>query len=262
MRKQLVLAAVAALAPACLAAQQAGWLSVPGSNPVLMRSNPLDGQSGPVVNKPFSATEVRHTQQVLADGTHVDHNDTSVFYRDDRGRMRTGNDTVALIYDPVGGFTYSLNVKEKTYKKTPVRSGDQNYSIAVAKNRTSTSSWSGNSHATPRARTQGSTTLTEDLPQQFIDGVRAKGSRVTVTIPAGTFGNDRDVKVVNERWYSDDLQVLLRSSNSDPRFGVTTYEVTDMLQGPPDPSLFVMPADYRLEPESTSSPYHPHPPLH
>jgi hypothetical protein len=262
MRKQLVLAAIAVLAPAWLAAQEAGWLSVPGANPVLMRSNTLDGQSGPVISKPFSATEVRHTQQVLADGTHVDHNDTSVFYRDDRGRMRTGNDTVALIYDPVAGFTYSLNVREKTYKKTPVRPGEQNYSIAVAKNRTSTSSWSGNAHNMPGRKTQGAAPVTEDLPQQFIDGVRAKGSRVTVTIPAGTFGNDRDVKVVNERWYSDDLRVLLRSSNSDPRFGVTTYEVTNMLQGPPDPSLFVVPADYRLEPDSPSLPYHPHPPLY
>jgi hypothetical protein len=257
MIKQIVLAA--ALAPAWLTAQETGWLTAPGSNPILMRSLPLDGQAGPVTGKPFSATEVRHTQQVLADGTHVDHNETSAFYRDDRGRMRTSNETVGLIYDPVGGFTYALNLTRKTYKKTPIRANEnQNYSIAVARNRTSTSSWSG----TPRRRPQDPVPMTEELPLQFIDGVRAKGSRVTVTIPAGTFGNDRDVKVVNERWYSDDLQVLLKSSNSDPRFGVTTYEVVNMLHGPPDPSLFLVPADYTLEPAYPNSPNHPHPPLH
>ena len=60
----------------------------------------------------------------------------------------------------------------------------------------------------------------------------------------GTFGNDREVKVVNETWYPDDLQIMVKSSNSDPRFGVTTYELTDILQGSPDPSLFTIPADY------------------
>src|SRR6266852_2890768 len=68
----------------------------------------------------------------------------------------------------------------------------------------------------------------EDLQPQVVNGIRAKGSRVTMTIPKGAFGNDRDVKVVNERWYSDDLQILLKSSNSDPRFGVTTYELTNI----------------------------------
>ena len=79
-----------------------------------------------------------------------------------------------------------------------------------------------------------------------INGMLAKGSRVTVTIPAGTFGNNRDLKVVNESWYSDDMQILLKSSNSDPRFGVTTYELTNLVQAPPDPSLFDVPAGYRI----------------
>ena len=89
----------------------------------------------------------------------------------------------------------------------------------------------------------------EDLQPQVVNGIRAKGSRVTMTIPKGAFGNDRDVKVINERWYSDDLQVLLKSSNSDPRFGVTTYELTNIMRAAPDPSLFRVPTDYSLRVE-------------
>ena len=70
-----------------------------------------------------------------------------------------------------------------------------------------------------------------------------------MTIPAGTFGNDRDVKVINERWYSDDLQVLVKSSNSDPRFGLTTYELTNIMRTVPDPALFQPPADYTGVPD-------------
>ena len=91
--------------------------------------------------------------------------------------------------------------------------------------------------------------LRKNLQPQVVNGIRAKGSRVTMTIPKGTFGNDRDLNVVNDRWYSEELQVLLKSSNSDPRFGVTTYELTNIVQDPPHPSLFQVPADYSLRVE-------------
>jgi len=81
-------------------------------------------------------------------------------------------------------------------------------------------------------------TEVEDLPPQMINGVLAAGWRRTVIIPAGSFGNDRDVKVVNERWYSEDLKVLPKSRVSDPRTGVSTYQLTNIVQGPPDPALF------------------------
>jgi hypothetical protein len=258
MKKQWIFAV---LAPACLAAQDPGWMAAPGSDPVFTRmsqTRPV-GQSGPVIGKPFSATEVRHSQQVLTDGTHVDHTDSTQFYRDDRGRMRAGNDTNILIFDPVGGFTYSLDVRGKTYSRTPARA-EGTYSIAVTQNRTSTS-YSYSSGGAPASKGQKQASVTEELPVQYINGARAKGSRITTTIPAGTFGNDHDIKIVTEHWYSDDLQVLLKSSNSDPRFGNSSYELTNLVLGPPNPSLFVVPADYTLKPNGPGTPNHPHPPM-
>jgi hypothetical protein len=84
----------------------------------------------------------------------------------------------------------------------------------------------------------------ESLAPQMVNGVLAAGTRTTETIPVGTIGNDRVINIVNERWYSDSLQLLIKSSSSDPRFGATTYELTNVTQTAPDPSLFQIPADY------------------
>ena len=54
------------------------------------------------------------------------------------------------------------------------------------------------------------------------------------------------IHVVNERWYSDDLQMLVKTVNSDPRFGDNTYEFTNVSRGEPDPALFQIPADYKI----------------
>ena len=76
---------------------------------------------------------------------------------------------------------------------------------------------------------------------QVINGLACKGTRVTVTIPAHAVGNDRDIRVVNERWYSDDLMALVKSTNDDPRFGTSSYELKDVKRNDPDPSLFRLP---------------------
>jgi hypothetical protein len=234
-------AAAAALLPASLMAQQLDWIPVPQAN----GESRLDGQAGPIFGKPFTATEVRHSTQVLADGTKVERNDTSTFARDGHGRMRTANDKTILIFDPVAGFNYGLNLQPKTYEKAALPTKLNAVAIAVAGGRSSTSTSSGDG----RAMTPGlpKNAVTEELSPQMINGVQARGSRITMTIPAGTFGNDRDIKVVNERWYSDDLQVLLKSTNNDPRFGVSTYELTNIVRTEPDPATFLVPSDYRLK---------------
>ena len=79
-----------------------------------------------------------------------------------------------------------------------------------------------------------------------MNGVLAKGTRSTITIPAGQIGNDHALLGVNERWYSDELGMPVKSSNSDPRFGTTTYELTNISRAAPDPSLFQIPADYSV----------------
>jgi hypothetical protein len=87
----------------------------------------------------------------------------------------------------------------------------------------------------------------EQLGTQAIEGVAAEGTRVTYTIPAGKIGNDRPIVTVNERWYSPELQTIVLTKNSDPRMGETTYRLTNIDRGEPDPSLFQVPGDYTVE---------------
>jgi hypothetical protein len=87
----------------------------------------------------------------------------------------------------------------------------------------------------------------EQLGSQTIEGVAAEGTRTTFTIAAGKIGNERPIVTVNERWYSQELQTVVMTKNSDPRMGETTYRLTNIDRSEPDPSLFQVPADYTVE---------------
>jgi hypothetical protein len=87
----------------------------------------------------------------------------------------------------------------------------------------------------------------EVLGEQIIEGVHAEGTRVTFTIPAGKIGNERPIVTVNERWFSPELKTIVLSKNSDPRMGETTYRLTNIVRGEPDPSLFHVPSDYTVK---------------
>jgi hypothetical protein len=86
----------------------------------------------------------------------------------------------------------------------------------------------------------------EDLGMMTVNGVPARGTRITTVIPMGAIGNDREFRSVDERWYSPDLNVLVKSVSTDPRFGTTTREMTNINRANPDRSLFEVPADYKI----------------
>ncbi|MGH9882249.1 MAG: hypothetical protein ACRD6N_12505, partial [Pyrinomonadaceae bacterium] len=88
---------------------------------------------------------------------------------------------------------------------------------------------------------------TESLGKQNIEGVEAEGTRTTVTIPAGEIGNEREIEIVSERWYSPELQTIVMSRHSDPRFGENTYRLTNINRTEPARSLFEVPADYTVK---------------
>lgn len=71
----------------------------------------------------------------------------------------------------------------------------------------------------------------------------ADDRKTTRTIPAGAIGNANAIVVTSERWYSPALDLVLEETRSDPRFGTTTYQLTNIGQSPsaalftPDPSF-------------------------
>jgi TonB family protein len=87
----------------------------------------------------------------------------------------------------------------------------------------------------------------ESLGKQMIEGVEAEGTRTTLTFPAGMMGNERPINVVSERWYSPELQTVVMTKHSDPRFGETTYRLTNINRGEPARTLFEVPSDYTVK---------------
>jgi hypothetical protein len=87
----------------------------------------------------------------------------------------------------------------------------------------------------------------ESLGTQMIEGVECEGTRETVTIPAGAMGNERPLVSVTERWVSAKLGLDVLRKHTDPRFGETSYRLTQIVQADQPRSLFEVPADYKLE---------------
>jgi hypothetical protein len=90
-------------------------------------------------------------------------------------------------------------------------------------------------------------TKSEKLEARSIEGVQAEGLRITTTIPAGDIGNEQPIQIVNERWYSPELQVVVMTRHSDPRFGETTYRLTNITRSEPSATLFQVPSDYTVK---------------
>jgi hypothetical protein len=134
-----------------------------------------------------------------------------------------------MIHDPVAGMSYALDPASRTARSMPIPAA-----------RTA----SAGANARPE-RTQA-TAKTEDLGTQVMQGINAQGKRVTRAIPAGKEGNEKEIDIVTETWYSPDLQVVVMSKTSDPRFGDSTYQLSAITRAEPDPSLFAVPADYAV----------------
>jgi hypothetical protein len=95
---------------------------------------------------------------------------------------------------------------------------------------------------TQRSRQGTSLEREEALGTREIEGVSCKGTRTIVTTPAGAIGNEHAIDSVTERWVSPELQVVVMSRRSDPRFGETTYRLTKITRDEPPTALFALPA--------------------
>jgi hypothetical protein len=87
----------------------------------------------------------------------------------------------------------------------------------------------------------------ESLGTKTIEGIQVTGTRTTKTIPAGAIGNDKNLVITRETWYSPDLKLVIQSTQNDPRFGQTTYSLTNVQRAEPDATLFQIPAGYKVD---------------
>jgi hypothetical protein len=205
-----------------------------------------------VTGAPYSAVAVTETKQTLADGNVIDRKVQSNVYRDSQGRTRrettfTGVGplsasgqprTMVSIHDPVASTAYILHADTKSAEQLTLPPRKANAS--------------GNLQNKFEAHFQqeiaNGTLKKEDLGTQTINGVSAQGTRYTRTIAAGQIGNANSITVVNEQWYSPELQLVVKSVRSDPRLGQVTYTLTSVQRSEPAASLFAVPSDYTVKP--------------
>jgi hypothetical protein len=197
-----------------------------------------------VKGTPYSAQFSTESTQILTDGTRITRKSNGVVYRSTEGRTRREQTIAALgpipiegkprqlifINDPVGGAHYVLDVQDRSARKLPFRDSPP-------------------TGLPPQFADSPDPVTTESLGKQTIEGVEAEGTRSTITIPAGKVGNDRPIKITSERWYSPELQIVVLSKHSDPFAGENVYRLTGISRAEPAPTLFEVPADFRINEE-------------
>jgi len=244
MRKAVV---VALLAVGALLAQgpRGGRMGFGGFGPE-MAGMLMHG--APVTGAPFSAVQVTTRQQTLANGNVIERQEQTNVFRDSQGRVREettwgspgqGNRTMVTISDPVAQVVRRLNPESKTASEMAMRprpAGGAGAQIAGGQR------FGGRS----ASAASSANVIKEDLGAQTLNGLAATGTRVTRTIPAGAMGNAQPIQVVREIWVSSDLNVPVTIKTSDPRFGTTLTQLTNIARAEPDPSLFQVPADYTV----------------
>ncbi|MGH9617046.1 MAG: hypothetical protein ACRD28_09925 [Acidobacteriaceae bacterium] len=244
----------------------------------------LQDKTEVVKNRPYQAQATTEITQTLANGTHITQTITATVARDSEGRtVRTqkmgtigpwmssfasnkGNSPVlTTIFDPVKGvhidYTSDRSVAHVMVIPTlppggtaaigigglpgsstgPVMIGTgPEFAVAVPLRGTQ-------GHAASSPASGGLETKTKSLGTKTIEGLQVVGTRNTTTIPKGTIGNDKDIVITHETWYSPKLKVVILSIHDDPRFGRTTYSLTKIRLREPSKTQFQIPAGYKIE---------------
>jgi len=223
---------------------------------------PEFGFAGKVVTgAPYTAQAVTQFTQTLADGNHIQKTMSASVARDSYGRTRSERSLAAIgslagsgsaskavfINDPVAGMSYMLDAVHKTVRQMPAMKNRHNPAAEHSASTSTGAAAAGTNAAHGSMRQRMANVKTEDLGTQVIDGLSAQGKRMTRTIPAARAGSDRDIDVVTETWTSPDLQMVVMSKTTDPRFGDSVYKLTNLSRAEPDPALFTVPSDYQVQ---------------
>jgi len=190
---------------------------------------------------PFSGKVELELVNQLQDGTLITHKTYNLDARDSQGRTRNEarnwiNLSVAPeprlirieLYDPSTKTRTNIFPLTKTARQWIVGP-----TIPAA------------TPSTPTAPLKPETTR-ENIGSDSIEGLPVRGLRVNQTYPSGALGNDRPLTIVTEYWYSDDLKINLLTKRTDPRYGVQTVRVTELVRQEPDAALFAIPDEFKV----------------
>jgi len=204
-----------------------------------------------VTGAPYTAVAAMESKQTLADGNTINRRAQTTIYRDSQGRTRRETTfpavgplaasgqprTFIMIFDPVASTAYVLHPDTKIAEKLP----------SPPAGRKNTANFQDKFEARTNKQIADGTLKKDDLGAQTVAGISAQGTRYTHTVPAGQMGNEKAMVETSERWYSPDLQIVVKTTRNDPRSGETSYTVTSIQRTEPAATLFAVPADYTVQ---------------
>jgi hypothetical protein len=213
-------------------------------------------------NEPYQAQATTETRRTLADGSHTDLTITATVARDSEGRtvqtQTLSNGTkFTAIFDPVAktntDFTSDAKVAHVMTLPSTMPSGA---TVAIASGFAGATAGPAvgavggffvEGHTNTAQGNNKLNAVTESLGRKAIEGIEVVGTRSTSTIPAGAIGNDKALTSTREIWESPELKLIISSTQNDPRFGQTTYSLTNIQRSEPEAALFQVPPDYKIE---------------
>lgn len=196
-----------------------------------------------VAGAPYSGEQVTERVQTLGNGIHIKSvpQNTQRIWRDSQGRTRTellltvglqpiknGEFVLAMIIDPVAGFTYILDDANKIAHRYAITAPPAPRQAAAPS-------------AIPPPRWSS-----EDLGTQSIEGLTVEGTRQTSTTPVGEVGNDQPIVSTSEIWYSKELGITVLRKYSDPRNGDDTTRFINVSRAEPQAGLLEVPEGYTV----------------
>ena len=210
----------------------------------------------PVTGAPYSATLTITRVQKLSDGNTITHTTVVKEARDSSGRSyretqpetQGRNFTTYSIFDPVSRVSIHWTSNSKQARLTHLPDPSQLESSRWARGPQAENSLGPESaQRAPHVHANFTPPQVESLGSKTIDGLVADGTRSTRMIPAGAEGNDQPIAITHESWVSSDLKIEVLRTDSDPRFGTTTMELSNVSRAEPAAALFAAPAGYAVQ---------------
>jgi hypothetical protein len=227
-----------------------------------------------IAGAPFSGVMEVQSTTAFSDGNRIVRTNSVRYFRDGQGRTRTEREglslfqgapplgsPVILIKDPVSGERVTLLPKLKVATQFKLSGGLVSVRAAVADCNQSVPPFAllGLGMGIGADQSTEASTSTTSLGDKQINGLNVTGSRIVRTIPVGVLGNEKPITSTVEQWISSDLGMIVQFSETSSVGGSVTLSLNQIVRGEPDPTLFSIPTDYKVqnfvmpEPLATSS---------
>jgi hypothetical protein len=245
IRNIAYLAAVAGLATSLGFSQDTSSLKPPPYRGVIVRMSGVFVT--PIPGVPLTAVVELESTQILADGSTNVKKTINNIARDLQGRIYNErrqwmNPAVAgtpkllsfHIYDPLTGLNALVEPATHLARQVPRSgmAGDTEIKTGTA------------------VPARNSAVIEEDLGTQSMENVSVHGARRSITVPAVASGTGKPVVVTDETWYSEELHLNMLVKHDDPRTGQQTVMVTRVNRNEPNPTMFQIPAGYKVVDET------------